>query len=93
MKNLRIVLAAALGIGGASAIALAHDGATGMVMQRMEAMKEIGQSMKSIAAMVKGDAAFNGEAVQASAAVIAGHAKHMPHMFPEGSLEFYYAST
>lgn len=87
MKYLKTTLAAALGIASASAITLAHDGATGMVMQRMEAMKEIGQSMKSIAAMVKGDAAFSGETVQASAAVIAGHAKHMPHMFPEGSLD------
>ena len=87
MKHLKITLAAALGVAGASAITLAHDGATGMVMQRMEAMKEIGQSMKTIAAMVKGDAKFSGEVVQASAAVIAGHAKHMPHMFPEGSLD------
>lgn len=87
MNYLKTTLAAAVGIASASAITLAHDGATGMVMQRMEAMKEIGQSMKSIAAMVKGDAAFSGEAVQASAAVIAEHAKHMPHMFPEGSLD------
>lgn len=87
MKYVKTTLVAVLGIASASAIGLAHDGATGMVMQRMEAMKEIGQSMKSIAAMVKGDAPFSGEAVQASASVIAGHAKHMPHMFPEGSLD------
>ncbi len=87
MKHLKTTLAVALGIAGASTITLAHDGATGMVMQRMEAMKEIGKSMKSIAAMVKGDTAFDGAAVQASADVIAEHAKHMPHMFPEGSLD------
>lgn len=87
MKYLKTTLAAVLAIASASAITLAHDGATGMVMQRMEAMKEIGKSMKSIAAMVKGDTAFDGAVVQASADVIAEHAKHMPHMFPEGSLD------
>ena len=34
---------------------MAHEGATGMVMHRMEAMKEISESMKTIAAMVKGE--------------------------------------
>jgi len=87
MKCFKTTLAIVLGVAGVSAFAMAHDGATGMVMQRMEAMKEIGQNMKSIAAMVKGDTRFDGAAVQASATVIAGHAKHMPHMFPEGSLD------
>ena len=87
MKYLKPILAAAIGLAGVSAIALAHDGATGMVMQRMEAMKEISKSMKSISAMVKGEAAFDGAVVESSAAVIAEHAKHMPHMFPEGSLD------
>ena len=87
MKYLKIILASAVGLASASVITLAHDGATGMVMQRMEAMKEISNSMKSISAMVKGEAAFDGAVVEASASVIAEHAKHMPHMFPEGSLD------
>lgn len=87
---MRIIKKAAVGGLAACAVAgvaLAHDGATGMVMQRMEAMKEIGSGMKVIAAMVKGEKAFDGAAVEAAANVIAGHAKHMPHMFPEGSLD------
>ena len=88
MKSInRTIIAGVSVIATLSGIALAHDGATGMVMQRMEAMKEIGSSMKTIGAMVKGDTAFDGAAVEAAAGVIAGHAKHMPHMFPEGSLD------
>jgi cytochrome c556 len=53
----------------------------------MEAMKEIGHCMKTIAAMVKGDAEFDSAKVQHLAEIMASHAKHMPHMFPEGSLD------
>ncbi len=87
MKLIRQAIDIALVAGAASGIVMAHDGATGMVMQRMEAMKEIGSSMKAIGAMVKGEREFDGAAVEAAAGVIAGHAKHMPHMFPEGSLD------
>jgi cytochrome c556 len=87
MKLINRAIAGAAVIATLSGIALAHDGATGMVMQRMEAMKEIGSSMKAIGAMVKGEREFDGAAVESAAGVIAGHAKHMPHMFPEGSLD------
>ena len=87
MKSLKLKIAAAIAMAGLSGMAVAHDGATGMVMQRMEAMKEIGDSMKSIAAMVKGEAEFDSAKVQSLADIMANHAKHMPHMFPEGSLD------
>ncbi len=87
VRYLRMTAFAALAIAAVSAAAVAHQGATGMVMQRMEAMKEISASMKTIAAMVKGEQPFDGAAVQAAAGVIAQHGKHMPHMFPEGTLD------
>lgn len=87
MKPIKHLVAAVVFAGTASGFVLAHDGATGMVMQRMEAMKEISQSMKAIGAMVKGEKEFNAAEVEAAALVIAGHGKHIGHMFPEGSLD------
>ena len=87
MKFITRGIAAVLVAGTVSGIAIAHDGATGMVMQRMEAMKEISASMKLIGAMVKGESAFDAAKVEEAAKVVAGHAKHIGHMFPEGSLD------
>lgn len=87
MKFIKCITAAALAAGVVSGIAMAHEGATGIVMHRMEAMKEISESMKTIAAMVKGEKEFDAADVEAAARVIAGHGKHMPHMFPEGTLD------
>lgn len=68
-----------------SGYSLAHKGATGIVKQRMEAMSDIGKQMKAMAAMLKGELAFDANAIQDSANVIAGHARNIPDMFPEGS--------
>ena len=87
MKFITRGIAAVLVAGTVSGIAIAHDGATGMVMQRMEAMKEISASMKLIGAMVKGESAFDVAKVEEAANVVAGHGKHIGHMFPEGSLD------
>ncbi len=65
--------------------ALGHTGATGIVKHRMQMMKEMAKAMKTLAPMVKGEAAWNAELVRASAATIAGHADKMPETFPEGS--------
>lgn len=59
----------------------------GVVKQRMDAMKQLGQGMKSIAAMVKGEAEFDAAVVEMSARMIARHAGEMPELFPEGSLD------
>ena len=87
MKLVKRITAAVIAAGIASGIAIAHEGATGMVMQRMEAMKEISEGMKAIGAMVKGEKEFDGVAVESAARMIAEHGKHMPHMFPEGTLD------
>ena len=63
----------------------AHSGATGIVKMRMDAMKDIGEQMKLLAAMTKGQVRHDGARAAAAARVIGGHAAHIPEMFPEGS--------
>jgi cytochrome c556 len=87
MKYFRTTMIATLSVVGLSASTLAHTGATGIVMMRMEAMKGIGDSMKTIAAMMKGETEYDGAVVATAATIIAEHAKHIPQMFPEGSTE------
>ena len=67
--------------------ALAHEGATGVVKQRMDMMGDVGKAMKTIGQMIKGETAFNGAVASDAAAEIAKHAVHFPEIFPEGSTE------
>lgn len=69
-------------VGGA---ALAHQGAMGIVKQRMDMMKEMADAMKTIAPIMKGEAAYDASAVQDFASGIAEHAGHIGMMFPKGS--------
>lgn len=81
----KIILAAlALSISG---FAFAHEGADGMVKERMDMMGEIGKGMKVIGEMIKGNVEFDPATAKAAALEIYGHATHMPDMFPEGSTE------
>jgi len=61
--------------------ALAHEGATGMVKIRMDAMSAIGDHMKSISAMLTGKTDFDGKLVSKQAEEIAGHAAIFPDHF------------
>lgn len=67
--------------------ALSHSGASGVVKDRMDVMSKIAKSMKTIGAMMKGEAAFDAGVVKASAKEIAMHSKHIPHLFPKGSTQ------
>lgn len=69
----------------AAGAALSHSGASGIVKERMDAMSAIAKGMKSVGAMMKGEAAYDAGTVKSAADEIAGHAKMIPHMFPEGS--------
>ncbi|MCY6382644.1 c-type cytochrome [Hoeflea prorocentri] len=70
-----------------SGLALAHSGATGIVKERMDAMKDIAAQMKQIGAMIKGERAYSAAVAASAAAVIAEHAALMPSQFPDGSNE------
>lgn len=67
---------------------LAHGGATGIVKERMMMMKEMGESVKALAAMMRGETAYDASKVKALASDIAAQSgAHMTEKFPEGSIE------
>lgn len=70
---------------GATAHVFAHSGAKGIVKERMELMKGMGDAMKVMGAMFKGEAPFEPSVVAEKAAYLADHAKHIPDMTPEGT--------
>ncbi len=68
----------------ASAAAFAHSGvANPAVLQRMEAMKQIGDQMKVLGSMAKGQVAFDAGAAQAAVDAIAAQAAQVPDLFRE----------
>ncbi|MGG7568209.1 c-type cytochrome [Rhodovulum sp. DZ06] len=76
------LIALSSGIGGA----LAHGGASGIVLERMEAMKDVAAAMKTVGPMIQGKTAWDPEAAQAAAATIASHGgAALTRLFPEGS--------
>ncbi|POF34292.1 c-type cytochrome [Roseibium marinum] len=86
MRGKRVGVFVILGLAGAGA-AFAHGGATGIVKERMDAMSEIGDSMKSVGRMLKSGPYDPDVAFEAGAA-IAGHAgEALTELFPEGSLQ------
>ena len=74
------VLAAALFITGT---ALGED----IVKARIAGMKDISMQMMPVAKMIRGDEAFDADAIAALSAAVAAHARRIPGYFPEGSLE------
>jgi cytochrome c556 len=82
-----IAIACAAGLSAICTLAFAHSGATGVVQERMELMKEIGNGMKVIGAMIKGEQPFDAAEAAASAHALADHAEKVPSMFPEGSTD------
>lgn len=80
-------------LGGAITAALAmgawaHSGATGVVKERMDAMKSMGKAVKAIKPMMTGEAAYDADAVRKAARTIADQAgDDMTALFPEGSDE------
>ena len=73
---------------GVSAAAFAHSGATGVVKERMGAMKSMGEAIKRIKPMMSGETAYDAAAVREAAQAIAEEAgKTMTGRFPEGSTD------
>jgi cytochrome c556 len=66
----------------AGAAALAHSGVQNQaVLARMEAMNSIGDAMKVLGRMAKGQATFDASAAQDAAAGIARHSADTPALF------------
>lgn len=66
-------------------VAVSHSGATGVVKERMMAMKDIGARMKVLAGMARGHAPFDAALAKDAAGAIAAHARDIPRLFPKGS--------
>ena len=66
-------------------LAFAHSGASGIILERMEAMKEIADSMKTIGGMLRGKLEFDNAAASQAAKTISSHAAKMTELFPENS--------
>lgn len=64
---------------------MAHEGASGVVKTRMDMMKDVAKSMKSIASVLKDEDVNDLETIKASASVIVKHSGHFKKLFPEGS--------
>ena len=79
----RILRATVLGALLASSIAVAHDGATGIVKQRMDAMAELGDVAKAVSDMLKGKQTFERYAVRDAARLFVRHGEMIPMLFPD----------
>lgn len=67
---------------GMATAALAHSGVqSAAVKARMDGMSAIGENLKIIGSMAKGETAFDAEAAQSAAAEIARRAARMPARF------------
>lgn len=85
MKYQQVMLGGLLAAGFAMS-ALAHSGATGVVKERMDAMKGMQEAVKRITPMVSGQATYDAGAVRSAAAEIAGHAgEAITSKFAEGT--------
>jgi len=85
MKTTHIIVVALI----ASAMttpAFTHDGATGIVKERMEAMSNLGKAVKNIAEMVREILPYDASSVRFNALIIKNHAgPAMTKLFPRGS--------
>lgn len=82
LTPLRVALVASL---ASATLALAHEGATGVVKERMDLMDSQKDAMKLIGEMAKGKTPFDAAKAAKAANEIGSTAKKIPELFPEGS--------
>ena len=66
-------------------VAISHKGATGIVKERMDAMKDISTQMKLMKKMIRGKQPYDAARFKNAAATIARHGLEIPKQFPKGS--------
>ncbi len=86
-KLMALGLSLAVAVGGTTSLVYAHSGAMGVMKERMEMMKGMGDAMKTMGAMFKGQADYDPAIVAEKAAYLADHASKIPDLTPEGSGE------
>ena len=82
LKPVRLTMLAYL---VSATLALAHEGATGVVKERMDLMKRQQKDMKLIGDMAKGKTPFDAAKAAEAARDISLTAKKIHELFPEGS--------
>lgn len=78
-------LALALLLAALAGFALAHEGASGVVKERMDLMKAQAKDLKLIGDMVKGKRRFDAKAATSAAHQLEETTKKIPTLFPQGS--------
>ncbi len=82
----KIVLTAATAGVVFAAVASAHTGATGVVLERMNGMSAMQDVVRTLTPMMRGEIDYDPDAVIAGAATLEAHAgETMTELFPEGS--------
>ena len=81
----RALMVAAVGLTTLATLALAHEGATGVVKERMDLMGDQKKDMKLLNDMAKGKTPFDAAKATAAAADLETTAKKISDLFPEGS--------
>ena len=56
-----------------------------VIAKRLELMKELGPSLKTVSQMLNGQIEFNPDAAKQAMLKVAEHGKELPALFPEGS--------
>ncbi len=73
----------AVAVVGTIGQSIAHTGATGIVKERMEAMKTLGDHAKVVGNMLKAKTPFDLSAVEAASSAFIEHGEHIPMLFPD----------
>lgn len=79
------VVVAGLGVGVVSAPAVSGASGTDAIKARQDAMKNVGNAMKALAAIAKGEAPFDAAVVGKNAGTIADRLDKVATLFPDGS--------
>lgn len=82
MKSRFVLSALALSL---TTAAIAHQGASGIVKERMDSMGVIASGIKAIAPMMRGATEIDPELIETTMRDIVMRSSHLPMMFPEGS--------
>jgi cytochrome c556 len=81
------VVVAGLTLGVVSAPAVPGASGTDTIKARQQAMENVGDAMKALAAIAKGEAPFDASIVAKNAGTIADRLEKVATLFPEGSQE------
>jgi len=83
----RSALMGAIVVSTIGAAVMAHNGATGMVMERMNGMTAMRDVMRDLAPIMQGDVAYDVRTVQTAGATLMAHAgENMNKLFPQEAI-------